>query len=130
MSEEKLEPTHVQLAFSDRQLRDLVVATIASAIGDEKRDNLIKQAIDQLFRPPTGNQYDRRSQIERAFADAVASYAGKAVTQLVEGQYKAQIDEIVGKAMQGVLEKNRDLVSEKLADAVATALAKGMGRDY
>lgn len=113
--------------IENEALRALVTDAIFKSIDEKKRDELLKAALSGLLEPKRdGYSYENKSQLQRAFDDAVYHVAREIVKEHVttNAQWRAGIQKVVNAALDRVMadDTNRDLLITNVAAAISKAL--------
>jgi hypothetical protein len=74
----------MELKLDEETMQGLVSKSIFDMLTPEKRDELVKGAIQSLMKRETGSGFNRLTELERLFADAAQAVARKIVVEKLE----------------------------------------------
>lgn len=113
--------------LNDADMRAIVQKAILDNMTPELREKLLVDALRSLMNVGQ-NQYDKRTLLEKAFAEAAYMVAREALeTEMREGgKLREQVQTVVGKVLERALSDDEDLIGE-LTKAVVHAFRV---RDY
>ena len=116
----------LELGLEQEQLKGIVSEAILRSLDDQKRDALVQQALQYLLTPQeSGYSYGRKkTPLEEAFEFAIRSVAGEVVSDHLEqdAQVKERLNGLVAEAFAKALENDRERITDRLADAITSAL--------
>lgn len=119
----------MQLNLNDEQLQKVIAAAVLQTIDGERKDALLKGAIQYMLAPTSAGSYERsRSPLQRAFESAVDQVARQVVTEKLtsDAAFIAQVDALFAEAAKKAFaDENRG----PLADRIATAIRDAMSKD-
>lgn len=108
-------------------LKQLVGENILKALDEQKREALIKSALDYLLTPPSPSGYSTKqpSPLQSAFNDAVTFSCRTIAKEIIEKdvETQAKIRDLIRDAVVMVMEKKREETVVKIADAIAHGMA-------
>ena len=105
-------------------LNALVLEAMLSALDRDKRDELIRKALEALITPPDSRGYGikAKSPLQEAFDQAVYDTARVIVKDmLATDEIRGQVRTLVAAAV-GRMTLDTDLLSERLANAITEAI--------
>ena len=113
---------------TDSELQALITEAIFRHLGDQKRDELIKNALKTLLEPePSTNHWDRdkRSRLQKAYDEAIHKVARDQVEQALVGNegVKKAIQQIIEDSFKKALETPE--LRDKLIHQVSQAIVSG-----
>lgn len=114
----------MDITLDKEMVKSVVSAAILQMLDAQKREALIKEAIQHLLSPGTDSWNRGRSPLQEAFANACRLIAVEIAKEMLEKdeQVKARIRELILEAYMRVTEQNR----EKTVQRIAEALERGM----
>lgn len=116
--------TELEISVTDAQLREVTIAAVASALTTEKRDALLRQAIEQLL-----NKSDRgygKTNLQSLFESCVREHVENEINrQLRVEPYKSKLAAATADALDRLLVANMDRVTDEAAKQIGYAIRKG-----
>lgn len=117
----------MKVDIPEEQWGAMVGAAVMSAITDENRDTLVKEAITHLLTPEKNHTYGRnRSPLQQAFDCAVANEARKCVADQLDSELGGKVSQIVQEAIAKAFADERRL---KLIDNISDSIVKAFRVD-
>ena len=106
-------------------MEGLVSKAIFDMLTEDKRDELIRGAIQSLMKRPSGSGYNAMTELERLFAEAAQTAARKLIIQKLDGDAAFQdgVKQVFEKAWVGAFTGDAgDKLAEKMSGAFRQAL--------
>ncbi len=114
----------MNLDISDDQFKAMVQKAIFEALTPEKRDELVQAGIRKVFEVESGS-WDKKSELQRQFANAVSDVTRKLVASELEqnANFMIQMRRTVQDAMMKVFdEQTKEKLTEKIADTIINSI--------
>lgn len=118
----------MEVRLDDDAMKGIITKSIVDSLTPERREALICEAVKQLLRADSGNTYDSRSNLQKAFDEAVYR-----VTSDVAREQLVSDDTLKPKVRQLLLDAWEKLAAgdayEKLVEKVADGMRKAISGD-
>lgn len=114
----------MKLELDNDAMKGLVSEAIFQSFDAQKRDALVKSALEALLQPTKDGYGKGKSPLQQAFEDALASKARQVANEAVENKPEiiAEIDRLISDAMKKLVTENREAMVDKLADGMRKAI--------
>lgn len=115
----------MEIKFDEKQLKEVVSEAILTSIDSQKRDILIKSAIQSLLeKTRSGGYYSDETVLERAFREAAYETAKQIVHEMLEKDETVmqKMRSIVADGVFLALDKNRSETVANVAHSITSAL--------
>lgn len=115
----------MKLDLTDQTMKEIVSEAILRAVDEKTRAELIRDAVVYLLAPDVRTGY-RETPIQQAFHSAIRAVAFDTVKETIgkDSEVKAKVKQLLDEAWEKVL-RNRDGYTDKIAEAIASALSAG-----
>lgn len=113
----------MQLSLDNDTMKNLVSEAIFQSFDAQKREELVKVALQTLLQPPPENYSSRtkpKSPLQEAFESAIVDHARILVRESLTNrpEIKEELDKIILEGMNKFLTDKREDMVEKIADAM------------
>jgi hypothetical protein len=123
-----------EIKIDDTAMKDIVAKAILDSVTDEQRDEILKAAVTNLITPPpsTGMYGGRKepSPLQNAFDIAVRSVGQEVVNEMVKGELRDKIREMVKAKVSEIIEDDSNLaygVGQSVGQAIESAMRGDRG---
>lgn len=114
-----------EVKLDGEALQVIITKAILDNITDEKRDELISNAVGGLLGRKVGDRYDSKTQIEIAFEEAVRRLCEKiAEEELLKPGPQAEIRKLVNETIEKAFGVNDEGVRKALVEKMASAVQR------
>lgn len=119
--------SELEISVTDDQLREVVVAAVASALTTEKRDALLRQAIEGLLnKAPSYKTTTMQDLFNKCVNEHVYAVLQE---QLQREPYKGKLEAATTAALDKLLVANMGRVTDEAAKQIGYAIRKGFVYD-
>jgi hypothetical protein len=114
----------MRVDLPEELIKKVAAEAILTAINQEQRDTLIRNAVAYLLTPDDKGYGRRESPITSAFNDGIRAVASRLAVEMFEKDetVKNRINELLTEALEKMMGENR----AKTVDRIASALTEGM----
>jgi hypothetical protein len=119
----------MKLELDNDAMKGLIGESILQSFDEQKRDAIIRAAIESLLQPIKDGYSRGKTPLQEAFEAALSFKAREMAREAIEKDsgIQAQIEALIADAQKKFFVEKREAMVDKMADALQRAIT---GRDY